>query len=531
MQPALTPTPSPATPAIITLSSLDINLNLLEVPKPVATRGNKWVLWGENHSFMPRLLAQIRRSPTAGALFGRKASLVAGDGFKVDDINQPKLAAFLKNVAHGGRHRTGDKLLKRVVKDYTKLRGFALQVVWSVDGQHIAELYHQPFQTVACTPMNADDEVEAYWLCRDWSQRSKYSPIEIPAYNPERAQLRGPVPPNSPAGALGPLLEPVQLYYYAEEGAGSEYYPELEYEPGIPYIEMEGDLAIFHGTNVATGFNVQSIIAIQKGPEDRDDGKGGVITAASQREAMEQKFEQKYQGPKGKRVMFMYGDGSAESADRMAKITQLSAGSPEMYTTYSDLAQQGILSACSCTSPMVAGLPSANGGALGGNAQEMYEAFKLYFNASCLPDQGVLLEAFKELLGRVAGVSFEGEPIDAPWLDIIGSLPVEYTFSEQTMELILSDDELRAKIGYKPTKKAAADENKIQPTEAQKALAGSVGGQTSIDAMLANLAQKLTTRESCIARLKTFFGLSQQEAEDIVPLPGVETATVAPGTV
>ena len=522
-------TPKPAQPQTLTLSSLEINLNLLEVPKPVATRGNKWVLWGENHGFMPRLLALIRRSPTAGALFGRKASLVAGDGFKVDEQAQPKLAAFLKKVAPTGRHKTGDKLLKRVVKDYAKLRGFALQVVWSVDGEHIAELYHQPFQTVACTPQNEDDEVEAYWMCRDWSQRGKYPPIPIPAYNPERAKLRGPVPPNSQAGTLGPLLEPVQLYYHAEEGAGSDYYPELDYEPGIPYIEMEGDLAVFHGTNVATGFNVQSIVAIQKGPEDRDDGKGGVITAASQREAMEQKFKDKYQGPRGQKVMFIYGDGSADAADKMAKISQLSAGSPEMYTTYADLAQQAILSAGSCTSPMVAGLPSANGGALGGNGAEMYEAFKLYFNASCLPDQDVLLEAFKELLGRVAGVSFEGEPLDTPWLDIIGSLPVEYTFSEQTMELILSDDELRAKIGYKPTKKAAADENKIQPTEAQKALAGSVGGQTSIDAMLANLAQKLTTRESCIARLKTFFGLSQQEAEDIVPLPGVETATAPVG--
>jgi hypothetical protein len=517
-------------PQALTLSSVEINLNLLEVPKPVATRGNKWVLWGDNHGFMPELLTKIRRSPTASALFGRKSSLVAGDGFKVDAIAQPKLAAFLKKVASTGRHKTGDKLLKRVVKDYAKLRGFALQVVWSIDGQHIAEIYHEPFQRVACAPENEDDEVTSYWMCKDWNNRAKYPPVNIPAYNADRAKLRGPAPEGSPADTQGPLLEPVQLYYHAEEGAGSEYYPELDYEAGIPYIEMEGDLAVFHGTNVATGFNVQSIVAIQKGPEDRDDGKGGVITAKSQREAMEQKFKEKYQGPRGQKVMFIYGDGSADAAEKMAKISQLSAGSPEMYTVYAELAQQAILSANSCTSPMVAGLPSANGGALGGNAQEMYEAFKLYFNANCLPDQGVLLEAFKELLGRVAGVSFEGENLDTPILDIIGSLPVEYTFSEQTMELIMTDDELRAKINLPPIKKAAADPNAPQPTEAQKNLAGSVGGQTSIDAMLNLLAQNLTTRESCIARLKTFFGLSQADAESIVPVPAVQTATAPVGS-
>jgi hypothetical protein len=441
---------TPAKPAAISLSSVEINLNLLEVPTPKATRGNKWVLLGDNHGFMPRLLAMIRRSPTASALFGRKASLVAGDGFRVDAARQVALAAFLKNVAHGGRHRTGDKLLKRLVKDYTPLRGFALQVVWASDGQHIAELYHQRFETVACAPMNEDDEVETYWLCRDWSQQAKYKPVPVPAYNPERAQLRGPVPAGATAGAQGPLLEPVQLFYYAEEGAGREYYPDLEYEPAIPYIQLEGDLATFHSTNVASGFSAQTLIQINKGPEDSQDTEGKPVSAASKREVLEGKFKEKFTGPGAQKLMFMWGDGTAESADKMAKITSLPAGTAEIYDTYSALAQQSILSACSCTSPMVAGLPSENGGALGGNGQELYQSFKLFFNSTCLPDQAVLLEAFKELLGRVKDVSFENEPIDTPFLDIMGSLPVEYTFSESTMELIMTDDELRAKIGLKP---------------------------------------------------------------------------------
>jgi hypothetical protein len=456
---------APAKPQALTLSSVEINLNLLEVPAPKANRGNKYVLLGDNHGFMPRLLAMIRRSPTASALFGRKASLVAGDGFRVDEVKQGKLAEFLKKVASAGRHKTGDKLLKRVVKDFTPLRGFAMQVVWATDGQHIAELYHQRFETVACSPMNEDDEVETYWLCRDWTQQSKYRPQQIPAYNPERARLRGAAPDNAPAGTQGPLLEPVQLFYYAEEGAGKEYYPDLEFEAALPYIELEGNLATFHSTNVASGFSAQTLIQINKGPEDRQTETGEMVSAASQRDKLEGKFKEKFTGPGAQKLMFMWGDGTAESADKMAKITSLPAGTPETYDTYSALAQQAILSACSCTSPMVAGLPSENGGALGGNGQELYQSFKLFFNASCLPDQDVLLESFKELFGRVAGVSFEGEPIDTPWLDIIGSLPVEYTFSEATMELIMTDDELRAKIGLKPLPAGAktASEPTTQP--------------------------------------------------------------------
>jgi hypothetical protein len=445
------PTTATSKPVALSLSSVQVELNLLTVPTAKAQRGNKWVLLGEQHSFMPKLLALIRRSPTAGALFGRIASLVSGDGFRVDEQALPALATFLKKVAHGGRHRTGDKLLKRVVKDYTPLRGVAMQVIWASDGRHIAELYHQPFETVACSPMNADDEVETYWLCRDWSQQSKYRPQQIPAYNPERAQLRlSPTPEQAAAGLPGNLLEPVQLFYYAEEGAGKEYYPDLDYEAALPYIQLEGDLATFHSTNVASGFSAQTLIQINKGPEDRQDENGNQISAASQRKVLEDKMSEKFSGPGAQKIMYMWGDGSAEAADKMAKITSLPAGNPETYDTYAALAQQAILSACSCTSPMVAGLPSEGGGALGGNGQELYQSFKLFFNSRCLPDQGVLLEIFKELFGRVAGVSFETEPAETPWLDIMGSLPVEYTFSETLMELIMTDDELRAKIGLKP---------------------------------------------------------------------------------
>lgn len=441
---------TPKNPVALALSSVEVKLDLLEVPKNYYNRGRRWVLQGSKHDFMPKVLAMIRKSPTASALFNRKTSLVAGDGFKVDAVALPGLAAYLKKVSATGRHRTGDQLLKRVVKDYVRLRGFALQVIWAQDGQHIAELHHERFETVASGPMNDEGEVEAYFICRDWSRQGYYQPKEIPAYNPARASV-----------------EPVQLYYYYEEEPGVEYYPALDYESALPYIEMEADLAAFHGTNVATNFAAQTIIAINKGPEDVQGEDGSIITAKQQRDRNEEAFKNKYTGPKAQRFMFIYGDGTADAADKMAKITTVGAGNSELYTTYAGLAQQAILSAGSCTSPMVAGLPSPSGGALGGNGQELYQSFKLFFNAACLPDQDVLLEAFKELFGRVAGVSFENEPTDTRWLDIIGSLPVEYTFSEATMELIMTDDELREKIGLKPL--PAGAKTAAEPTAAPAA--------------------------------------------------------------
>lgn len=430
-------------PVSLALSSVDIQLNLLEVPRPTYNRGRKWVLLGKNHEFMPKVLELLRKSPTAAALMSRKTALVVGDGFKANLQALPKLADVLKKVARSGRHRTANQLLLRVAKDFVRLRGFALQVVWAQDGVHIAELHFQRFETVASGPMNDEGDVETYWICRDWNRQGLYPPKQIPAFNPELAST-----------------QPVQLFYYYNEEPGIEYYPALECESALPYIEMEADLALFHGTNVASNFAAQTVVAINSGPVDTQDEKtGDPITAKSQRDKFEAAFEAKYVGPKGKRIIYLYGDGTTDAAEKMAKITAIGAGSSEMYTTYAKLAQQAILSAGSCTSPMVAGLPS-DGGGLGGNGSELYESFKLFFNTACRPDQQELLDAFKDLLGRFVGIDFTGEPEEEPWLSIASTLPVEYTFSEATMELIMTDDELRAKIGLKPLPagtKTAAD--------------------------------------------------------------------------
>jgi len=439
----------------LTLSSVEISLNRLQVPQAERGRGQKWVLLGNEHQFMPRLLALLRKSTTASAIIDRKVSLIAGEGFKVNLAKLPNLAAFLKKVARTGRHRTGNLLLKRVVKDYERLFGFAIQVVWSLDGGHIAELHHERFELVAPAPMNQQGDVESYYICRDWNQRSKYKPIHLPAFNPDRAKLRGPAPDGAPEGTQGPLLEPVQLFYYYEDEPGVEYFPALGNEGALPYIEMEADLAQFHSGNVASNFSANTIIQINKGPEDEtksdDNGKEYTITAKEKRDDFEKAFANKYQGATGKRILFLYGDGTDESAEKMAKITVLSTpGAGELYSSYAGLAQQAILSAASCTSPMIAGLPSANGGSLGGNGQELYQGFKLFFNTGCKPHQNNVLAAFKELFSYVNGVSFEGEDEKQPWLSIAGSLPVEFAFSEQLMELIMTDDELRARMNLDP---------------------------------------------------------------------------------
>lgn len=485
-------------------SAVALNLAAINVPVPEVKKGKGWVLWGDNHKFMREVLGYIKKSPTASAMLNRKASFIAGEGFKVDAKEYPKLKEWLKNVAPEKAPKlTANNLLKRLSKDAAKLEAFAFQVAWDAEGKFVAGLQHQRIETVACGDFNEDGKIDTYFLCRDWSKTNKYPPVQINAYNPATAKA-----------------DKVQLFVYVEEQPGQEYYPDLSFSSSLPYMSAEARLAVFTDNNVKTRFTLSAIFKILRGPKDKTLPDGTVLTAEQQRKLFEEGIKKKFSGEDGEAILTLWGpsESGPDAAEKMADVETVSVATGETYESVKKLCTEGILSSGQVTSPVVVGLPGEGG--LGGNGSEIREAYEMYNNTVCRPWQLALMEALIEIAQHRPGLeALEFDP-DAPALDIISSMPVKQHFSEDTLAGVLDDDEIRAAEDYGPRKKpdeGAAGE--VVQTEAQKALAGSVGGQTAIDAMLEKLAQRLATRESCIARLKTFFGLSQEQAESIVPNP------------
>ncbi len=497
------------------LSTVPVKLEAIKVPEPKAEKAKGWAQWGASHKFPKEVLGYIRKSPTAMAMLSRKAAFIAGEGFNAGE--NTALQAWLDNVS-GDQKLTklaplsANRLIRRLSLDAAFLEGMAMQVGWAKDGKSLAWLKPQRIETVVSGLLNDEGQVETYYVSRDWSKLNEFPAQPIPAYNPAKAKS-----------------EPVQLWVYFPEAPGVEYYTSLSYASALPYMQAEGRLGTYHDNNVRTRFALAAIIKIRKGPQDVQQEDGTILTAKTQREEFQNNIKNKLTGEEADSLLFLWGDGEDESAEKMAEIEPVNLATGETYEAVAALCQQGILSAGQVTSPVVVGLPGAGG--LGGNASEIREAYEMYSNTVCRPWQVVLLEIFTELAQYVPGVGVLEDTPDSPALEIISSMPVKFRFSEDTVAGVLTDDEIRAANDFAPAPKpeGAQEGDKVQ-TEAQKQLSGSVGGQTSIDAMLANLAQGLTTRESCIARLKTFFGLTEQEAQDIVPQPA-EQVKVAPGTI
>ncbi|TGE08251.1 hypothetical protein [Hymenobacter fodinae] len=413
-------------------TTVPLKLAAIEVPVPQLNKAQGFVEWGGQHGFMKEVLALIEHSPTAAAMCARRALFTAGQGFVTDKKLYPKLHAFLKKIALRGRYRTANKLLRRLSKDFAKLRAFALQIVWSKDGKYITEVYHQRIEQVASGPLNDNEEVDTFYLCRDWTKLQLYKPQPIAAFNPETAKK-----------------DKRQLLFYFGEDAGSEYYPTLELAPVLNYMKVEGRLSKYHDNRVATRFGIDTLISIRKGPIDETLPNGDKITAKSQRDKFTNTVKDKYQGEEAESVMILWGDGTTDSADKMAEVQTITTVTPETYESVAEQAKQAILSVGGVTSPVVVGLPG--GGTLGGDGAEIREAFEMYFNTVCRPDQVAILECFyDDILPYVKGINQDlpGLDEDKPALDILTTLPIKFMFSEATLENILDEDELRSMINY-----------------------------------------------------------------------------------
>lgn len=390
-----------------------INVALAKVDAPVVKNDGRknWVEIGPKNLFFEDLIKLKKGSVTQTRCINTRAEFIAGEGFAYDEKNVA-LHEFFETI---NPKETANNVLQKVAKDYALFRGFALQVIWNETGEHITEVYYQRFKSVRSGKMNEDDEVEEYYICRDWSNTTKYKPKEIAAFNPKTAAANGR-----------------QLFYYYEESEDIEYYPEPDYWPATPYMALEADLAEFHSANVQNNFALGNILTVPEEPHDTAE-----MTAGEAKKKFLKDFEERFVGPRAKKLMVLFGISGENAAQMLSYSAQ---NNDTLYASYTEMCRQEILTANGITSPVVVGLPGT--GSLGGNGNELREAYELYYNTVIRPDQRTIIEQFEKLLKHVPGVNFQQADEEMP-LEVKTTLPVKHTFSENILAEILPPSRLR----------------------------------------------------------------------------------------
>ena len=98
---------------------------------------------------------------------------------------------------------------------------------------------------------NEDGEIEGFYYCADWENKKPNEELQrIPAF--------------------GTSNEPIEILYINPYAAGYYYYSPVDYQGGLQYAELEGEVSNFHLNNIQNGLAPSMLINFSNGIPDEE---------------------------------------------------------------------------------------------------------------------------------------------------------------------------------------------------------------------------------------------------------------------
>jgi hypothetical protein len=199
-----------------------------------------------------------------------------------------------------------------------------------------------------------------------------------------------------------------------------------DYIAAVPYLEADAEISNFTIQNIRNGLSTGYIISFNGG-------------RPSEEEQME--IEQRFKS---------YATGTDNAGKPLLSFTDQEADHPQIipipidgrndqFLNLNNQITQEIYTAHSVTSPMLFGIKDNTG--LGNNADELRTAFEIYSNVHIAPEQDILEQVFNEI------INYNGLP---KVLKILPIEPVSKPLSEAVAVSVMTQDEIREKIGLPP---------------------------------------------------------------------------------
>lgn len=277
--------------------------------------------------------------------------------------------------------------LRRVCYDL-KLYGNAyLNVVWNKDRSKIAAVHHVPSAFVRAGVCDDDGKITTFYYSTDWQSTSNDEVRAYPAYS------------SKDRTAASQMLQikqysPVSYYYGVPDYLGS-----------TRYIELDRDISEFHLANIKHGLFPSMIISFNNGVPTEDE-----------RVEMERLIYEKFSGANNAGKFLMTFNDSQENAPTIESFAP--AEPQKVYQFMSNEISVKILSGHRVTSPLLFGIRDEGGG-FGSNADEMRDAYDLFYSTVIKPMQDLILSSIQPLLsanGIVLPTTF-GKLIPASFLE------------------------------------------------------------------------------------------------------------------
>lgn len=372
-----------------------LQLSQYTSPQIVEDKRNDWVNYGEDNNYFQHLIGLYHSSPTNNAAVKGISDLVFGSGLEV-----VKADRNLEGYVHL-KKMFRDRDIRKVVMDFKMLGQACFQLIKSKDGKKYIQAEHFPIHTLRPEKMNEDGEVEGYYYHPNWAEyQQKDEPTRIPAYGFEGS---------------GPIC----VYVIKPYSTGNEYFNPVDYQGGLQYSELEGEIANYHLNNIKNGMTPTMILNMNNGiPDER------------KQQQIESKILHKFSGSSNAGKLVLAFNEDKDSAATIEPI-QLS-DAHNQYQFLSTECMTKIMVSHRITSPMLLGIKDNSG--LGNNAEELKTASTLFDNIVIRPFQQIVLDAIDEVMnanGYNLNMYFKTlQPLE--FVDLSGKVVTEETQEKET---------------------------------------------------------------------------------------------------
>jgi hypothetical protein len=336
-----------------------VNFSSYTTPVVKEVQGKDYVEYGDNNDYFGYLIDRYNGSPTNNAILNSLMDMTFGKGLDAtDSAKKPSEYAAMRGLFTKA-------CLQKVVADYVMMGQCSFQVVYSQDHNMIVEVQHIPVETLRAARCNEDGEVEAYYYAKDWEdvKGRRETPVRIPAF--------------------GTSKEGLEILYIKPYRAGFYYYSPVDYQGGLPYAELEEEIANYHINNIQNGLAPSMLINFNNG-----------VPSEEERRSIEQQIATKFSGSSNSGKFILAFNDNKDLAATVDPV-QLSDAA-EQFQFLSAEATQKIMVSHRIVSPMLLGIKDNSG--LGNNADELKTASTLLDNLVIRPKQEIIIDGIDMIL-------------------------------------------------------------------------------------------------------------------------------------
>lgn len=389
-----------------------------KIPEIKETENKNYAIYGTSKEWrnkQPQYYNYLYNSSSKhGAIINTKNRFIIGDGLTYNAKGKSleekiKAGTFVNKIE-------ADQIFNKISLDRAIQGGFCVEVIPSNDGKQIS-IHHIEFSNVRVSKREYDENgreaAKTFFYTNDWNynpeQNKDYTIFEQFSFDME-------------------LLDSNKryLFYYKDYNPDDRIYPMPEFIGGVPYIAADVEVGNFVFNNVENGFTAGLLVNFFNGDPSPE-----------QMAEIQERWDIRNHGSDnaGKPIMSFN-----ELDSKGVEVTPITSnGQDDRYIQLNQQIRDEIFTSHEIDPILVFGQTGEGG--MSNDAGEKRVAYE-YFKSSYVKPKQRVFEMFFNAVAQFNGYSFD--------LEIKELEQIKPEFSEAAILQVLSRDEVRLMMGYKP---------------------------------------------------------------------------------